>query len=685
MDLLLLAGRFHLLVLHLPIGFLLLAFLLEFASRRSMPALRPAVGFSLFWGMASAMLTAVLGYLLSLEGGYDESLLNWHQWLGFATAGLSLLLYFVQKKLPASRIYLPLFGVTILALTLTGHFGGSLTHGSGFLFEKQMDENAATQPVANLDSAQIFADVILPVLKDKCGGCHNPSKRKGGLVILTKEDILKGGELGPAVVPDKPAESPLLQSIQLPLNDEYHMPPKGKKQLTDHEKQLLEWWVTSGAPFEKTVAECAMPEPVRAGLVTKTQQQTSPLATLKLSPVSATKLKSLREEGIPVYALAEESPFLQVLLSGRKDLRTADLKKLKKVGENVVHLDLGSSNVDDAMLTILKELPHLNRLHLEQTAVTDKGLSSLAHQNFLEYLNLYQTQVTDAGLEQLKTLPHLKSVYLWQTGVTEEGIARFVSFKPGIFINKGIENDSIFGEVGLKPPIFKTSGELFTDTVHLTMEAGFGQAQIRYTTDGSDPDSISSLYEKPLVIELSVEVKARAFKEGWTTSPVVSKNFVKVRYKPTQISLSKAPDPRYAGAGEKTLIDFKKGGQNFRTGEWLGFQGQHVVATLDLGKVTDVSRVTVGGLEDTGAWIFYPQGLRISTSTDGKSFKKSKKANYPVAEAPTQPSTKIFSETFEQVQARFVKVEVLSVLKNPQWHPEKGKPCWVFVDEILVE
>ena len=685
MDLLQPLGRLHLLALHLPIGFLLLAFLMEITARRSKPALQPAISFSLFWGMSSAVLAAILGYLLSLNGGYEEKILDWHKWLGFLTAGLTIVLYFVQKKQPASRFYLPLFIVTVIVLTAAGHFGGSLTHGSGFLFEKSNKSKDEVKTIINLDSAQVFADVVLPVLKDKCGGCHNPSKRKGDLVLLTKEDLLKGGELGPAILMDKPAESPLLQSIRLSPEDEYHMPPKGKKQLTEHEKQLLEWWIGSGAPFEKTVAECNMPESIRTTLAEKTEQQISPLSALKIDPVTDSKLKNLRKEGIPVYPLADESPFLQILLSDKKDLTPALLKHLKEAGENIVQMDLSNTNIDDEMLAIVKDLPHLNRLALDQTSISDKGLANLANLNFLEYLNLYKTQVTDAGLDQLKALPALKSIYLWQTGVSDEGVAKFVAAKPDIFINKGIENDSIFGEVGLKPPVFKTSGELFTDTLHVTLEAGFGNTLIRYTTDGNDPDSSSMLYEKPIILETSGEIRVKAFKEGWTPSPVVSKNFVKARYKPTHISLSNPPDPRYAGKGEKTLIDFKKGGQSFRNGDWLGFEGKNLVATLDLGKTEDVSRVTIGALEDTGAWIFYPKGLRISASADGKNFKIIKNASYPVTAAPTQASNRIISENFDTAKVRFVKVEVLSTLKNPSWHPGAGQPCWVCVDEILIE
>jgi hexosaminidase len=180
-------------------------------------------------------------------------------------------------------------------------------------------------------------------------------------------------------------------------------------------------------------------------------------------------------------------------------------------------------------------------------------------------------------------------------------------------------------------------------------------------------------------------VKAIAYLEGWTTSPAASKSFVKVGYQPVAVSLALAPDPKYKGDSEKTLIDLQRGGESFRSGKWLGWQGHNCVATIDLGEVKKVSKVRAGCFEDTGGWIFFPKGMRISTSTDGKFFKKAGEETFPVAEGPTKTGPKMFMESFASTQARYVKVEVLSVLKNPKWHPNKGEPCWVFVDEILVE
>ncbi len=94
MELTAFLGRLHPLILHLPIGFLMLGFIMEWATRNSLfKTLEPAVIFALFWGMISAIFAALFGYWLSLEGGYDEVLLSQHQNLGILTAVLSVVVF----------------------------------------------------------------------------------------------------------------------------------------------------------------------------------------------------------------------------------------------------------------------------------------------------------------------------------------------------------------------------------------------------------------------------------------------------------------------------------------------------------------------------------------------------------------------------------------------------------------
>ncbi len=683
-------GRLHLLMLHLPIGILLLALVMDGVARRGNAALRPAVSFSLAWGTVGAWVAAATGYRLSQSGDYAGEILTWHQWLGISTALASAGIYLLHRLgRYEAPYYQPLFAGTVLLLVATGHVGGSLTHGDGFLFggpEPALATSGGPTAAADLDGAELFEAVMLPILREKCGSCHSPSRKKGGLVLLTAEGIAAGGEHGPVVRPEQLSESPLLTTLHLPLEDDMHMPPKSKAQLSARELSLLSWWVGQGAPIGKTVSEAGLPEDLRAELLAGFRPAVHPLESLSVPPVPAATLEKLRAKGFSLLPLAQGSPLLQLSLQGRKDVTADKLRALKGVGEQVVHLNLADSGADDALVAAAAELfPHLNRLHLERTSITDKGLESLASLALLEYLNLHQTAVTDAGLAGLGTLPLLRSVYVWQTQVTEAGLTDFRTRYGGVYVDRGVNSDSLFGGAGLKPPAFVGGTELFADSVRVELSAGYGGADIFFTLDGTDPDTNSRRYDGPLLLTTSATVKACAFKPGWTMSEVASRSFVRIRHQVTDIRLEKGPSDRYAGNGPATLVDLSRGGTSFREAGWLGFEGYHSVATLDLGAVKEFSRASVGAYEDTGAWIFFPKGVRVSASSDGTRFRQLKEVRFPVATGPTQPSSRLFAVEVPPTKARYVRVETLGVLQNPDWHPGAGNPCWVFLDEILLE
>jgi mono/diheme cytochrome c family protein len=641
------------------------------------------------WGTASAWLAAATGYGLSLSGDYAGDILSWHQWLGFSTALASAMMFGMHRRGRHDAPYFrPLFAGTVLLLVATGHLGGSLTHGEDFLFggSEQMAADPKGPVAVDLDRAELFETVILPVLRQKCGNCHSPSRKKGGLVLLSEEGIAAGGENGPVIRREQLELSALLTTLHLPLSDDMHMPPKSKTQLSEHELALLSWWVRQGAPFGKTVAEAGLPADLHTVVAAGYRPVTHPLESLPVTSVSTATLEKLRAKGFFLLPLAQGSPLLQLSLQGRKDLSPDKLRELKGVGPNVVQLNLADTEADDALVAVAADLfPHLNRLHLERTAVTDKGIESLGSLALLEYLNLHQTAVSDAGLASLGNLPLLRAVYLWQTQVTEEGLTGFQSRYAGVYVNRGVDTDSLFGAAGLKPPVFVGGTELFADSVRVELSAGYGGADIFFTLDGTDPDTSSQRYDGPLVLTASTTVKACAFKPGWTVSGTASRSFVRIRHKVATIRLEKEPSDRYAGNGPGTLVDLTRGGSSFRESGWLGFEGYNSVATLDLGEEKAFSRVSVGAYEDTGAWIFFPKGLRISVSTDGVRFRQLTETQYPVATGPTQPSARLFVAEVPQTSARYVKVETLSVRKNPDWHPGAGNPCWVFIDEIVLE
>lgn len=686
-------GRLHPVVLHLPIGFLVLAFLMEWSSRRSLfKSLEPAVRFALFFGMITAILSAVFGYWLSLEGGYDENLLVKHQNLGFLTAGLSVLVYglktFQNGKFQLA--YDVSFVVLMLVLTLAGHFGGSLTHGADYLFKSSNEDVNVTAGIdlSNLDTQSIYKLFIQPILKKKCESCHNVAKEKGELILSDTASIAKGGKNGAVLVHGNPSESSLFTRLLLPIHEKKHMPPKGKQQLEKSEIDLLKWWIEEGGDFEKRVGACHQPKHIKAIFEEKFRPKDVGVFALNVPKASENTILSLRKKGIRIISTGKDQPFLMVDLSNRKDLKKKDIQRLSKIRKQIIALDLGNSNVAHSMLSGLKKMPHLTQVHLENTAITDKTIAYLKNAKYLKYLNIYKTSITDKGLKHLTGLNRLENIYLWQTATTQKGIAQLKKTLPKLKVHQGADALNIFKTSNLNPPQIAATGVIFKDSTKISLQHNFPNSTIRYTLDGSEPDSLKSLeYKDTLLITNSVTIKAQAFAEGWQASEVISRDLFQTKYKAAKVTLTSKPADSYNGKGEKeaALIDFKKGSQFFKDGRWLGWQGKNVTITITMKKSLEVSMVSIGTLEDIGSWIFYPKFLEVYLADSKQTFKKIKRIEVPRSAKDAPPSRKNFKIEFPTQKAKFVKVKVFSQLKNPSWHPTPGGESWVFLDEILVE
>src|SRR5687767_2250252 len=266
-----LIGRFHPVLVHLPIGILLLACFFQLLTVKSRFAfLQPAIPVMLFWGMLGAVFSCISGYMLSLSGDYDGQLVSRHQWMGIFVAIASLVLYLLYK-LSIGEKAARLFSLAIIVLiTITGHLGGSLTHGSDYLTEglnSEDEKGVVMKPIPNIQEATLYADVVQPLLQAKCYNCHGANKQKGKLRLDQQEFILKGGKDGKVIEAGKADESEMIERMLLPLSDEDHMPPKEKKQLTPGEISLLHWWINTGADFNKKVKDLSQSEQIKPVLL----------------------------------------------------------------------------------------------------------------------------------------------------------------------------------------------------------------------------------------------------------------------------------------------------------------------------------------------------------------------------------------------------------------------------------
>ncbi len=441
-DSALFVGRLHVLLVHLPIAFILLLAILEVLALSS--RFRHAntnAGLVLLFAVPAAVFSAACGWLLSLSGGYDSHLLQWHKWTGISTAAICVVAVLFYR-LNLKRAYRASVLLSLPVLLVASHFGGSLTHGSDYLVRyapapfRTWLGTAAPQPKAapkQPDPAQtaLFAGVVQPILKQNCVSCHGPEKSKGGLRLDSFEAMLKGGENGPVIVPGKAADSLALKRLHLPLESDDHMPPGGKPQPSAGDISLLQWWVDSGAPTNKAVREFKLPLnisrilEVRLGIPSRMRLAAPavPLPAERVLPLASKLADAL---GISIARISETEPWLECNASmASTNFGDQQLAELAPLRSNLRWLDLAGTAVTDSGTRYISEMPNLTRLHLERTSISDQALASLSSLPQLEYLNLHSTEVTDSGLASLQELPRLKQLYLWQTKVSPEAATNF--------------------------------------------------------------------------------------------------------------------------------------------------------------------------------------------------------------------------------------------------------------------
>ena len=268
-------GRLHPLIVHFPIGLLVVALILEIYSwRRKDQTLRAGQQIILLIGMLSAFVAATFGLLLKDQDEYIGNTLTIHQWSGIATSMFALgTWYFFRlsgqrnQLITAYRVFLVF---SVIGVTIAGHYGASLTHGADYLTEVlpgRNENNFSGNPDFNLasfhndstqalDSKQV-AELNLEVrsiFAHNCYKCHGEEKTKGQLRLDKKELIMRGGKSGEVIEPGHPEKSEMIRRLLLSREDKESMPPKGKK-ISQKEIATLELWIKMGAPWPANTNE----------------------------------------------------------------------------------------------------------------------------------------------------------------------------------------------------------------------------------------------------------------------------------------------------------------------------------------------------------------------------------------------------------------------------------------------
>jgi uncharacterized membrane protein len=661
-------GRLHPLLLHFPIVLLLLgASLLWIRDENRMRYFT----WLLLIGANLAGATVVAGLFLATED-YSGDAISWHKWTAISSQGVAVALYFLRDR--AITILRSLSLSLSALLVLAGHFGAALTHGEDFLLAPL--QSTSEQPLS-LAEAEVFRDLVQPIFESKCIACHQEGKIKGELRLDLLTGIQKGGKSGALFVAGKPELSLLIQRIHLPLEEEEHMPPKNKLQLTEEELEILSLWVSSGGGFDQKVMDLPQEDP----LFQLVSARFSAKKSYTFSAADQDDIADLTTFFRKVRPIFPGSPALEVAYYGSSSFDAKSLAELNVVRDQVVKLNLNRMPLQEVDLSLLSDFQNLESLYLNFTSVSGNQLKSLINLPKLEVLAISGNTLDEEGIKALAEMPQLKRLYLWQTGLKEQQKKELEKVLPTTRLDFGYEGNGVI--YPLNPPKIKFESTLFEGKTEVSLSHPIRSTEIRYTLDGSLPDSVSSaVYKDPIVLSASTPIRARAFAAGWIGSADTKELLIKKGITPSAFNLVTPPNPKYAAKGATSLFDGVKAKANHTTGDWLGFSESPLDITLTLGTVQP-KLLEVSFLLHEGAYIFPPQTLEVWIGNKGVW----KKVN-----SPSQAnSTKIEEARFGLVSIPLpagtmdqIRLKAQPIAKLPSWHPGAGAKGWIFVDEILV-
>ena len=477
-------GRLHVVVLHLPIGLLVGAFVIElFGLFRRSKGYDVAAAWLFVLGFLSSIVAVVSGLLLAVDeignpdlnfinvlwaqdaGGVSETL-GWHMWLGVTlmlAAGVAAVLKVmaVKKQWP-DEVAVPDHGgwglvfarlaliAAMMMLPFAGHLGGNMVHGEWYVFEKApfpVPEKAVywpndppVKPVVTDDGKELVMGSvdywnvkIQPVLNKSCTGCHDVKKQNGDLRLDTLEFAMKGGashELGLGtrnIIPGDPRYSEMFIRVTLPHANDEHMPTNKTRYpvLTAEQVAMIGDWIQAfdgklDAPAKTGTTNQQATKP--GGNTGNTTKTPDPAKPL----IDPAAIRAIEDAGGSAQSLSqEENPdLLTIKFAYRSTLNPEAVAKIGNAAGQVAELDFQGSAFSDTAAQQLPAMARLYLLNLKDTPITDAGLAALPELPKLEWLNLFGTEITDAGLDSLKRYPTLKKLYVTGTGVTKEGVEK---------------------------------------------------------------------------------------------------------------------------------------------------------------------------------------------------------------------------------------------------------------------
>ncbi|MFC4739367.1 GH92 family glycosyl hydrolase [Flavobacterium ponti] len=240
----------------------------------------------------------------------------------------------------------------------------------------------------------------------------------------------------------------------------------------------------------------------------------------------------------------------------------------------------------------------------------------------------------------------------------------------------------------LPVPVIEAESKAFKDKMKIEIKSQNPEDEIYYSLFDKDTSmTLMSIkkYESPIMIDKSSAIFCYTENNG-KKSNIVSAQFFK---KPNNftINIKSKYNPQYHAGGDEGLLDGIYGNENWRKGEWQGYQTQDFECVVDMQSTRKISSITSNYLQDTRAWILMPTKVEYYISEDNINFTKVGTVDNTIDPKEYEVVIKPFELKIKPQKARYVKVIATNFGKLPEWHqgfPFDGE-AFIFVDEIEVK
>ena len=660
-------GHWHPVILHFPIVLILVTIVQYW---------RKDAYFSWYLSVTTilTLLSAMTGFILSLENGNKGNFLLVHQWMGIAVSFIMVSWYFFDNSISGGQLKI-LHVLLIILIVGTGHFGGMVTHGQDFLtFGTTEKETVGTLPM----DPNVYHDIVQSVLDKKCVSCHNSNKSKGELVLTEYSSIRKGGKSGSVF----DAQHGILHRINLPLNHEKHMPPQDEKQLEETELTILKSWLELGGPDSLRYSELDLESELHQ-IIEQLIDQNKENKWLGLPELSDQKIQDYSSDYCTIRRVFGGSNALQVLIFPHESFSTEELENLNSISEHIIDLNLSKLPITSEHLGIINKFINLELLDLSGSLIDHEDLMLLSNLTKLRSLKIYETQIGREASDVFALFPVLADLYLYNTSFSNLELEQLKETYPALnVIGRSVLADE-FKSV-LPVPSLEPRRIFYNEPFYLKLNHPLKEINIRYTTDASIPDENSNIFKDSLLVRSNQLLKFYASKDGWEPSLMDSVQFIRSMIVPDSFHLLHPPDQKYLGIGKSLLFDLQKGSRNFGDDAWMAYKDQSFVLNCEFDEKVTISGVVLSSMINTDPYIFPPSSIRVYGG------KNQNMLRLLGSLTPHEPRERIgqhfeyYKMNHDPIECNFYKIEVIPLRKIPMWHQGKGETGWFFIDEVVI-